>query len=69
MRNLQRKDKSMKNMPVLLHKKKQLYKKSLMKERYQRSFFGRKDYVRILFLVKSDGILFRLSYSGEGNFF
>ena len=40
-----------------------------MKERYQRSFFGCKDYVRILFLVKSDGILFRLSYSGEGSFF
>ena len=34
-----------------------------MKERYRRSFFGRKDYVRILFLAKSDGILFRLSYS------
>ena len=40
-----------------------------MKERYQRSFFDRKDYVRILFLAKSDGILFRLSYSGEGSFF
>ena len=40
-----------------------------MKERYRRSFFGRKDYVRILFLAKSDGILFRLSYSGEGSFF
>ena len=37
-----------------------------MKERYQRSFFGCKDYVRIFFVVKSDGILFRLSYSGEG---
>lgn len=32
----------MKNMPVLLHKKK-LSRKSLMKERYQRSFFGCKD--------------------------
>ena len=40
-----------------------------MKERDQRSFFDRKDYIRILFLVKSDGILFRLSYSGEGSFF
>ena len=40
-----------------------------MKERYQRSFFGCKDYVRIFFVVKSDGILFRLSYSGEGSFF
>jgi len=40
-----------------------------MKERYQRSFFGRKNYVRIFFVVKSDGILFRLSYSGEGSFF
>ena len=40
-----------------------------MKERYQRSFFGRKDYVRIFFVVQRAGILFRLSYSGEGRFF